>query len=282
MNEFDGKLLGVVRLIFPSGNRHEPAPVVSCVSSPSRLQAVKSDSPEGGLDHPPISTQAMDAPDPSAIEAIGQEHNIAQIGTMSEEEWLEKVYKGDSYPQLTLRAIAMGAALGSLMSIANLYTMVKIGWGFGVAITCCVLSYVIWNGLRIVFPKLSPMTILENNCMQSTASAAGYSTGSTVGTAFGALLLITGVHTSWQVLLPWTFVTAMLGAFLAVPMKRQMVNREKLAFPSGTAAAETLRSLYGRSKAAIIQAYALIGPSSPVSPAGCSPRAISPGSSNSV
>ena len=41
------------------------------------------------------------------------------------------------------------------------------------------------------------MTILENNCMQSTASAAGYSTGGTIGTAFGALLLIEGVHQPW-------------------------------------------------------------------------------------
>jgi uncharacterized oligopeptide transporter (OPT) family protein len=34
------------------------------------------------------------------------------------------------------------------------------------------------------------MTILENNCMQSTASSAGYSTGGTIATAVGALLLM--------------------------------------------------------------------------------------------
>ncbi|MBK9622970.1 MAG: OPT/YSL family transporter [Candidatus Obscuribacter sp.] len=65
----------------------------------------------------------------------------------------------------------------------NLYTMLKLGWAFGVAITACVLSFVLWNGLRLIFPKLSEMSILENNCMQSTASAAGYSTGATVGLA---------------------------------------------------------------------------------------------------
>ncbi len=58
--------------------------------------------------------------------------------------------------------------------------------------------------------------------------------------------------------IPWTLITALLGVFLAVPMKRQMINEEKLAFPSGIAAAETLKSLYGQSKEAILQARFLV------------------------
>ncbi len=173
--------------------------------------------------------------------------------------WLNHVYQGDHVPQLTLRAILMGGILGALMSVSNLYTTLKVGWSFGVAITACVLSYVIWRTIRIVVPVLTPMSILENNCMQSAASAAGYSTGATIGTALGALLLITGQHMGWQVVLPWTLVSASLGVFLAVPMKRQMINRERLTFPSGVAAAETLKSLYGQSKEAISQAYSLVG-----------------------
>ncbi len=161
-------------------------------------------------------------------------------------------------PQLTLRAIIMGGILGSIMSVSNLYTSIKLGWGFGVAITACVLSYVTWNFFRLLLPRLSQMSILENNCMQSTASAAGYSTGSTIGTAFGALLLITGVHVNFYLLLAWTFVTACLGVFLAVPMKRQMINREGLTFPSGIAAATTLRSLYAQSVDSLKQAKSLV------------------------
>lgn len=174
-----------------------------------------------------------------------------------QKHWLEHVYQ-PNVPQLTHRAVIMGGILGALMSVSNLYTTLKVGWSFGVAITACVLSFVIWRAIRIVIPALSEMTILENNCMQSTASAAGYSTGATIGTAFGALLLITGIHLGWEIVLPWTLVSAALGVFLAVPMKRQMINREQLTFPSGVAAAETLRSLYGQSKEAITQAYALV------------------------
>lgn len=177
--------------------------------------------------------------------------------------WLRGTYQGDTVPQLTLRAVLMGGFLGSLMSISNLYTTLKIGWSFGVAITACVLSFVIWRSITVIFSKLpfgkvSQMTILETNCMQCTASAAGYSTGSTIGTAFAALLLINGVHIGWEIVLPWTLVSAALGVFLAVPMKRQMINREKLPFPDGIAAAQTLRSLYSESKEAVSQAYALV------------------------
>lgn len=215
----------------------------------------------------PEQTTAMEKGSQTGEEsgASGEPHHVEggesvdeATGNYSQAYWLKNVYQGDKVPQLTLRAVIMGGLLGSLMSISNLYTSIKVGWAFGVAITACVLSYVIWNAIRVVFPKLSQMSILENNCMQSTASAAGYSTGATIGTAFGAYLLITGNHVSWQILLPWTLVTALLGVFLAVPMKRQMINEEKLAFPSGIAAAETLKSLYGQSKEAILQARYLI------------------------
>lgn len=172
--------------------------------------------------------------------------------------WLEKIYQGEHVPQLTVRAIIMGGLLGMLMSISNLYTTLKLGWAFGVALTACVLSYCIWNSMRVLMPKLSQMTILENACMQSTASAAGYSTGSTIGMAFGAYLLITGVHVDGWIVFWWTVATACLGVFIAVPLKRQLINREFLAFPDGIACATTLRSLYSHSKEAVQKAWSLV------------------------
>jgi uncharacterized oligopeptide transporter (OPT) family protein len=175
--------------------------------------------------------------------------------------WLEEVYsgRGDTEKQLTLRAVLMGGVLGMLMSISNLYTMLKLGGIFGVAITACVLSFLIWNGLRALSGgRLGQMSILENNCMQSTASAAGFSTGGTVATALGALLLMQGVHQPWFVVAFFVFFTAALGVFLAVPLKRQMINIEQLKFPSGIAAAMTLQSLYSKGAEALKKAYALL------------------------
>ena len=54
-------------------------------------------------------------------------------------------------------------------------------------------------------------------------------------------------------------VISWLGVFLAVPTKRQMINIEQLPFPSGIAAATTLRSLHGAGGEAARQARALFG-----------------------
>ncbi|MDB6117249.1 MAG: Oligopeptide transporter, family [Verrucomicrobiaceae bacterium] len=173
--------------------------------------------------------------------------------------WFRTVYQGNNQRQLTWRAVVTGGLLGMLLSLSNLYTTLKLGWSFGVAITACVMSYVLWNALRaLTGGRLSQMSLLENNCMQSTASAAGYSTGGTVGCAFAALFMIEGGHQPWWVVGGMVFFTAALGVFLAIPMKRQMINHEQLPFPSGIAAAETLRSLYTEGKEALSKAYALL------------------------
>ncbi len=189
--------------------------------------------------------------------------------------WYKHVYQGDKVPQLTVRAVVFGGILGMLMAAANLYTTLAIGWAFGVAITAGVMSFVTWGVLRSLSGgRISQMSILENNCMQSTASAAGYSTGSTIATMFGALLLLEAIPEgktaadvkSWAIptspiwaVAMFTLCTGLMGVFLAIPLKRQMINHEQLRFPSGTAAAETLRSLYSQGGEAIQKAYALVG-----------------------
>jgi uncharacterized oligopeptide transporter (OPT) family protein len=164
-----------------------------------------------------------------------------------EREWFENVYRGDSMPQLTWRAVIMGSFLGAFLSLQNLYVGLKTGWGLGVAITSCILSFTIWKSFRKLFPRLfkTDMSILENNAMQSTASSAGYSTGGTIVSAISAYLLVNGHHIGYGLLSAWVFFLAVLGVTMAIPMKRQMINIERLKFPSGIAAAETLKSLHG-------------------------------------
>ncbi len=202
----------------------------------------------------PSAADAEERPEPAPL----PEYATAEQKDL---HWYLHVYQGDHVPQLTLRAVAMGAALGMLMSVSNLYTTMKVGWSFGVAITSCVLSFVIWNALcALAGGRLTRMSILENNCMQSTASAAGVSTGSTIATSFGALLILDPEHRhlAWPVVAAFTLAAGAMGVFLAVPMKRQLINYEQLPFPSGIAAATTLRSLYSHGRVALRRAYALI------------------------
>ncbi len=176
-----------------------------------------------------------------------------------ERQWYEQVYRGrgDSMAQLTWRAVLVGSCLGSVLSLTNLYIGLKAGWGFGVAITASILSYAIWTSLLKVGLARTPMTILENNCMQSTASSAGYSTGGTLVSAFAAYIIINQQSMSVPLMLAWVFFIAVLGVTMAIPMKRQMINIEQLRFPSGVAAAETLRALHARSSQGLRAAKAL-------------------------
>lgn len=173
--------------------------------------------------------------------------------------WYHTVYQGDDMPQLTVRAVVMGSVLGAVMCLSNLYVGLKTGWGLGVSITACILSFAIYKTLRTAFPRWfgSDMSLLENNCMQSTATSAGSSTGTVMVSAISAYLMITGHHIPWHILGWWTFFLAALGVFLAIPMKRQMINREQLKFPTGTASAETLRSLHSEGQEAMDKARSL-------------------------
>ena len=176
-----------------------------------------------------------------------------------ERQWFEQVYKGrgDSMPQLTWRAVIMGSLLGGVLSLTNLYIGLKAGWGFGVAITACIFSYALWSGLFKIGLVQTKMSILENNCMQSTASSAGYSTGGTLISAFAAYIMLNGHGLPTWLMLCWVFFLAVLGVTMAIPMKRQMINIEQLRFPSGIAAAETLRVLHSRGERAARSARAL-------------------------
>lgn len=208
-------------------------------------------SPSAANSSPPPSANAADHP----IFIEGFKGTPEEI----ERQWFTQVYRGrgDVMPQLTLRAVLMGTVLGGVLSLTNLYIGLKAGWAFGVAITACIVSYSVWA----VFLKLglakTPMTILENNCMQSTASSAGYSTGSTIVSAFAAYILLNNQHLPLGLTLAWVFFLAVLGVTMAVPMKRQMINVEQLRFPTGIAAAETLRALYSKGDQAMRSARAL-------------------------
>jgi uncharacterized oligopeptide transporter (OPT) family protein len=188
-----------------------------------------------------------------------------EVATFDEKTWYERAFRGESTPQLTVRSVLLGSLLGFLLAFTNLYVGLKTGWGLGVAITACIVSFSLWNlCLRLGLAR-TPLSILESNCMQSTASAAGYSTGNAMVSAAPALLLLSvsaanprGQHLPWPVLAGWTMFVAMLGVALAIPMKRNMINQEKLRFPSGIAAAVTLQSLFSQGQEAVAKGKALL------------------------
>lgn len=160
-----------------------------------------------------------------------------------EQHWMDHVWrKGEK--QLTVRAVIAGMVIGGVMCLSNLYVFFKTGWSLGVTLTACILAFALFEFLRALRLSGSEFTILENNAMGSVASAAGYMTGGGNMAAFGALLMVTSVRPSPYWMMVWFGLIAAMGVFAAIPIKRQLINQEGLAFPTGTATAETLRSMH--------------------------------------
>lgn len=177
--------------------------------------------------------------------------------------WLAEVYQPGAR-QLTVRAVVTGMLIGAVMCLSNLYVVLKTGWSVGVTITACIIAYAVFRALATARLVRAEFTILENNAMGSVASAAGYMTGGGNMAAIPALLLLTGFRPDSLSLIVWFSLIAALGVFAAIPIKRQLVNVEALPFPTGTATAETLRSLHGHGpvaagKARTLGLAALIG-----------------------
>src|SRR5579871_724965 len=198
--------------------------------------------------NPPELAPGCDSEEAASLDPPLRVEGFRGTAAQIERQWYEEVYRGrgDVMPQLTWRALLMGTVLGGVLALTNLYIGLKAGWSIGVTITACIVSYGLWSVLLKARIAQTPMTILENNCMQSTASAAGYSTAATLVSAFSAYYMINQHPLPIGQTLAWVLFVAMLGVTMAIPMKRQMVNVEQLRFPTGIASAETLRALYSK------------------------------------
>ena len=161
-----------------------------------------------------------------------------------ERRWLAEVYQPDAR-QLTVRAVLAGCVLGGVMALSNLYVVLKTGWSLGVTITACILAFAFFRGARAARLARTEFGPLENNAMASVASAAGYMTGGGNMAALPALVMLTGARPDARAARAWFAAIAALGVFVAIPIKRQLINREQLPFPTGTATAETIRALHG-------------------------------------
>lgn len=160
-----------------------------------------------------------------------------------ESEWLARTYEASGV-NLTGRAVVVGMLIGAVMCLSNIYVFFKTGWSLGVTLTACILAFAVFKILAAARLTKTPLGVLENNALTTVASGAGYMTGGGNMAAFGALLMVTTVRPDTLSMIAWFGVIAALGVFAAIPIKRQLINREQLAFPTGTATAETIRSIH--------------------------------------
>lgn len=138
-----------------------------------------------------------------------------------------------SMRELTFRGVVLGAIITLLFTAANVYLGLKIGLTFATSIPAAVISMAV---LRL----FKDSTILENNIVQTIASAAG--------TLAAIIFVLPGlVMIGWWQGFPF-FTTAaitmfggVLGVLFSVPLRRALVVDTVLPYPEGRAAAEVLK-----------------------------------------
>ncbi|MFH1143313.1 MAG: OPT/YSL family transporter [Candidatus Eisenbacteria bacterium] len=200
--------------------------------------------PQESTTPPPEAGTSPATAAPSARGGGLQQLTAEQVRTWSREEkdrwWLANVWRGNM-PQLTLRAAVTGFLLGGILSATNLYVGAKTGWTLGVGITSVILAFAMFKVLSRLGAK--DMTILENNCMQSIATAAGYMTGPLIS-GMAAYMMVQNQLLPWWQMLCFNVVLSLLGVLVAFPMKRRFINDEQQPFPEGRACGVVLDTLY--------------------------------------
>lgn len=135
--------------------------------------------------------------------------------------------------ELTPRAIVLGVILGLIFGASNVYLALKIGLTVSASIPIAVLSITI-------FRWLGRSTILENNIVQTTGSAADSVSAGVVFTIPAILLMGYDLEISRVAIL--AIAGGLMGVLLMIPLRRALIVKEhgKLPYPEGTACAEVL------------------------------------------
>src|SRR5215813_4029861 len=135
--------------------------------------------------------------------------------------------------ELTIRGLILGALITTVFTAANVYLGLKVGLTFASSIPAAVISMAILSAVK-------DSSILENNIVQTVASAAG--TLSAIIFVLPGLVII-GWWTGfpfWQSFLICVS-GGVLGVLFTIPLRRALVTTSDLPYPEGVAAAEVLR-----------------------------------------
>lgn len=161
----------------------------------------------------------------------------------------------------TLRSLLLGLAIGVVICFSNTYFGLQTGWVSSMAMPSALIGFA-W--FKAVSRTLSyPFTPVENVLVQSVAGSVGTMP---LGCGFVGVIPAleyllksdetpdgdTGIHLPLSKLIVWAVGICFFGVVFAVPLRRQVIIREKLKFPSGTATALMIGVLHGGEKDARI------------------------------
>jgi putative OPT family oligopeptide transporter len=139
------------------------------------------------------------------------------------------------YPELTWTGVLVGYLLGAVIALSIGYASLKLGFSIEGSELAAILGFGILRGL------LRRRSIVENNINQSLASAVN---AASAGMVFSLPALFILGYTDFNVLLTVLGCIAggILGIAFIIPLRKQMIDFERLAYPGGIAVAAILKS----------------------------------------
>lgn len=158
--------------------------------------------------------------------------------------------RADEPQNFTARGVIVGLVIGVIICFSNMYFGLQTGWVSGMSMPSALIGFAFFKSVakHLDFP----FTPVENVLVQTVAGALGTMP---LGCGFVGVLpalnyLLTPEENGplrlgvWK-LAVWSFGICLFGVVFAVPLRRQVIIREKLKFPSGTATALMIGVLHG-------------------------------------
>ncbi len=147
----------------------------------------------------------------------------------------QKVVRQGPYPEFTLTAVLLGYGIGALITISLGYAALILGFSHEGSELAAILGYGVLRGL------LGRTSIIENNINQTIATSVN---GASAGMMFTIPALFILNHTDFNpVLMVFACIAgSFLGTAFIIPLRKQMIDFERLTFPGGVAVATVLKS----------------------------------------
>ena len=141
------------------------------------------------------------------------------------------------YPELTLTAVLVGYLLGALIALSIGYAALILGFSIEGSELAAILGFGILRGI------LNRSSIVENNVVQTVASAVN---GASSGMMFSvpAIFILGYDQTAFDptLMVFGCIAGAFLGIAFIIPLRKQMIDYERLTYPGGVAVAAILKS----------------------------------------
>jgi len=139
------------------------------------------------------------------------------------------------YPELGWPAILVGWLIGAILAISMSYAALILGFSITGSMVAAILGFGILRGV------LRRFSIVENNVVQTIASAVNGASG---GIMFSvpALFLLGETDFDPYLMAFGCIAGTFLGIAFIIPLRKQMIEFERLSFPHGIAVATVLKS----------------------------------------